>query len=386
MTPRSTLRYAAAWTPVFVAYALIALVQYGPEGVFPVGLCALVNIGVAALLGVGVWHLARRFPWPDGTARRPAFVAVHAAAAVAFTVLWIPGSWAIRSVVVSEPGGDLLHSFLWWEALGGVFFYLAIASTGYAVCALRVAREGEDARLAAVTSLSRAEADLARAEADRTAAELAALRAHLHPHFLFNTLHALGALVRSSPPDAGRAVEAFGDLFRYTLRNDREGRALVPLAEEVAFARTYLDIEAIRLGDRLRVCWDVDDDALDALVPPLLVQPLVENAVRHGIAPRKQGGTVSIHAHVSIVGATEALHVEVHDDGDGGPVHLDGAGYGIRGVRRTLDHLYGDDAGLDVWSRPGEGFHVRLHLPYAVVLTERALAPAAHRSAAPPVP
>ena len=364
MSARDAVLYLAFWVSLLALYLLTGLFDYGPPMPGQAVVNAIAHLGATAVLGVGVWLAATRAPWPAGPVRRALWVAAHAAGAVAFGALRLPLDWALVTVLSLGAQAPAFPAEVGPQLRGGVLFYVALASAAYAAVALRAARDREAARLAAVATLARTEADLARAEADRTAAELAALRAHLQPHFLFNTLHAVGALVRSSPPAASRAVEAFGDLFRYSLRNDRERRSLVPFAEEIDFARTYLGIEALRLGDRLRVRWDVSDDALDALVPPLLVQPLVENAVRHGIAPRKRGGTITVRAHVD---AADRLHVEVHDDGDGGPTDLDGPGYGVRGVRRTLDHLYGDAAGLDVWSRPGQGFHVRIHLPYAVV-------------------
>jgi histidine kinase/histidine kinase/DNA gyrase B/HSP90-like ATPase len=201
----------------------------------------------------------------------------------------------------------------------------------------------------------------ARLREEAARAELAALQARINPHFFFNTLNTIASLLEEDPDRAEELVQTLADLFRYTFKAAEEGPVL--LAEELDFVRHYLVIERARFGDRLRVVWDVESTAGSAPVPGLILQPLVENAVGHGIAPVSGGGTVRISAHLS----NGALWVEVGDDGSG----LRGTqenvirdGHGLGNVRRRLHTLYGDAGTIEVLpSASGRGTIARLRVP-----------------------
>lgn len=355
--------YAAVWLPVLVLF--FATQRLGGVDTERAAVVAVGNVLPAAVLGLGAFAVAWLVPWPRRWTLVPAFAAAHATLAAVYGFLWTGAAITLTQLLTSgtlRVGPPEFDGWWWWGVVLGALLYYSVVSSAYAF-------QGGLAAADRGRALRASEAALAQAEAARTAAELAALRAHLDPHFFFNTLHALSALVREDPRQAQQAIEWFGDLFRYTLRNDREGRTLVPLSEELDVARTYLDLEGLRLGPRLRVSWDVDDDALDALVPPLLVQPLVENAVRHGIAPRRAGGALSVGVWVAEGDdGADVLQIEVADDGDGAALAAaaDAPGYGIRGLRRTLAHLYGPAAALTVRTQPGAGFVARVHLPLAL--------------------
>jgi LytS/YehU family sensor histidine kinase len=141
----------------------------------------------------------------------------------------------------------------------------------------------------------------------------------------------------------------------------REATSDVSLEEEMEFVRSYLAVEQLRLGERLRVVEDVDPDALELAIPPLLLQPLVENAVRHGVAPRRQGGTIRLHVSI----AASSMLVEIADDGNGAEPEgwRRAEGLGLRAVARQLQTRFGRAADLDVATRPQAGFAVRLKLP-----------------------
>ncbi|HEX2851940.1 MAG TPA: sensor histidine kinase [Opitutaceae bacterium] len=187
-------------------------------------------------------------------------------------------------------------------------------------------------------------------------AQLQALRNQLNPHFLFNTLHSIAELVHENPPHAEQMLLRLAELLRKALRSSSEPE--VALAEELDFVRGYLEIEQMRLGDRLRVTWDIAPEALSARVPSLLLQPLVENAIQHGIAPSVQTGTLLIRAWRE----GEFLHVQVRDNGPGlsaAPSDQrrdSGSGVGLANTRSRLQRLYGehhrfeliDDHGLSV--------------------------------------
>jgi LytS/YehU family sensor histidine kinase len=201
----------------------------------------------------------------------------------------------------------------------------------------------------------------ARLREEAARAELAALQARINPHFFFNTLNTISALLPDAPAAAEEMVLRLAELFRYTFRVADAGP--VPLSEELDFIRGYLEIERARFGGRLRVAWEVDPAARDARVPGLLLQPLVENAVAHGIAPLARGGTVTIRA-----GREDGrLAVEVEDDGAGvGTADLDLVrdDHGLGNVRRRLDALFGSQATLRILPGPeGRGTRARIAMP-----------------------
>jgi sensor histidine kinase YesM len=195
-------------------------------------------------------------------------------------------------------------------------------------------------------------------------AELAALQARINPHFFFNTLNTISSLLEDDPERAEEVLQTLADLFRYTLK--ASDATLVPLSEELAFVRHYLTIEQARFGDRLHVDWDVADDAGRTPVPGLILQPLVENAVAHGVGPRSSGGTVRISARVE----SGRLEIEVRDDGVGLGEGFSGElreGHGLSNVRRRLRSLYGPDGDLVLEADEREGGAVaRMTLPGGV--------------------
>ncbi len=143
--------------------------------------------------------------------------------------------------------------------------------------------------------------------------KLEALRSQLNPHFILNTFHALIGLVRREPAVAEAALERLGDLLRYSLRIQRESLDEMTLRDEWSFVQSYLDLERLRLGDRLRVSFEAAAATLDCLVPSFALQTLVENAIRHAIAPRAEGGHLAVSAHQ----VDGRLRIEVEDDGPG---------------------------------------------------------------------
>lgn len=205
-------------------------------------------------------------------------------------------------------------------------------------------------------------------------AELAALQARINPHFFFNTLNTISSLVEEDPRRAGDIVTTLAELFRYTFRA-AESRP-VRLEEELEFVRRYLTIEQARFGERLRVVSDVSPAALQIPVPGLLLQPLVENAVGHGVATLRRGGTVRIAARVD----SDELVVEVSDDGRGLPPHGDPIrpGHGLDNVRQRLATLYGERGRLTLQpGNEGQGAVATIRIPAPAAQGAEAAAPAA---------
>jgi two-component system, LytTR family, sensor kinase len=200
----------------------------------------------------------------------------------------------------------------------------------------------------------------ARLEAQLARTELQILRSQLDPHFLFNALHVISELVHVDPARADRMVARLGDLLRMSAALARAGD--VPLRDELAFVNAYLEIQQARFGSRLRIIRDVDATTLDAAVPSLLVQPLVENAIRHGTSKRATGGQLEIVTRRM----GSSLVIEVLDDGPGLPSNeMPDEGIGIGHTRARLAQLYGARSALELESRPGGGTTARVRLPYA---------------------
>lgn len=214
----------------------------------------------------------------------------------------------------------------------------------------------------------------AQLEGQLAQAQVAALRMQLNPHFLFNTLHAISSLMDDDVKRARRMLVDLSDLLRLSL--DSVGEQEVPLEQELAFLDRYLQIERVRFGDRLTVEIDVDESALDAFVPNLILQPLVENALKHAVAPFAGPGHVTIRAHRT----GDTLRIEIEDDGPGLPIPLssgDGVpasndnsaapgrgGLGLRNTRERLERLYGDGHHFALRSRPGHGLTISLVVPF----------------------
>ncbi len=191
-------------------------------------------------------------------------------------------------------------------------------------------------------------------------AQLRVLRAQLQPHFLFNTLHAIGVTAKADGATAARMTTLLGDLLRQTLR-ERDGE-LVSLAEERELLQPYLQLQQLRFGDRLRVELDLPDDVLGAAVPDLILQPLVENALRHGIEQLPGAGHVVVRARR----VADALELQVADDG-AGPAAATRDGIGLGGTRARLQAIYGNAA--DVQLAPGgvRGTVATLRVPFREV-------------------
>lgn len=211
---------------------------------------------------------------------------------------------------------------------------------------------------AALFAVEQESAERRRAEARAGRMRLRAVMAQMNPHFLFNALHSLSALVRRDTASTERALDRLGALLRYGLDSGEEA---VLLRQEWAFARDFLEMESLRLGPRLRVHAEIHPQALDLEIPPFIIQPLVENALRHGVNPFPEGGRVVVRARV----ADGRLVVEVEDSGPGAPPQAlrDAPGVGLRGVRAQLEAHFGEEWTLESERLPQGGFLVRLTMP-----------------------
>jgi len=249
--------------------------------------------------------------------------------------------------------GDKARPLSWhaWPLMYSLMIYALVAGTFQTVRANAAAQKQALAAQQARTLL--------------VAAELGALRSKLNPHFLFNTLHSIIALTQRNPAAAEHALFQFSDMLRYVLDTERAGIDRVTLDAELDFVRDYLELEALRLGERLQVEWDLDPDAGDTLLPALTLQPLVENSIKHAFNPHSRRGLLHIESRCDR--ETGVLRLTVRDDGPGA-MHaaVDAApGLGLRTISRRLELDYAGRAALTVDSSPGAGFAVTITLPLA---------------------
>lgn len=331
----------AAWMPILLFW-LVLIMVYG-HMTFAASLPrALLTVGSAALLGIAVRRLCALMPWPGEL--RVRFYALHFVAASLFAGVWSAVVDISEAILSSRPlQRAFASSVLGWQLIMGLWLYGVIAGISYAIQTQRRARANELRAL--------------RAEGALTAARLDALQSRLHPHFLFNALHTVAALVRQDPAQAEGAIERLGDMLRYTLQES--GGDTVPFAGEWEFTRRYVEFEQLRYGDRLRVTTASDRACESCSLPSFALQTLVENAVRHSIATRAEGGTIEISARTS---GSELL-LRVWDDGGNGlAATQDGSHFGLSALRERLHAVYGDAARLNVAS-DRTGFEVSFAIP-----------------------
>ncbi len=292
---------------------------------------------------------ARRFPLEPGRRRRDALV--HLASGAGIGALYGVFNASISLALGLVPAGTaigpmLLEAAIVWLPLG-LIFYAALASVGFV--------------LAYQQRLQERDVAAARLEAQLSEARLNALRMQLDPHFLFNTLNTVSMHVREGNTELSvRLLARVSELLRHML--DRRSVPEVPLASELEYVGRYLEIEGARFGDRLRTSIDVPTTLQDALVPNLLLQPLVENAIRHGIARRADASRVSLRARRD----GDVLRIELFNDGVPLPSGFEvsaAQGIGLRNTVARLEHLYGQAASLCIVNQ-GDGILVTVELPW----------------------
>ena len=342
--------YVASWTLLgFLLAALLVLAApFGWAEAFAFAVPLSVLYG---FVGLAAFWVCLVSPIRAGIARA---IATQLPAAFVSGSVWLAVS---RGWAYALDHGALFPGVLQRQAaaapllLGlGVALYLLASSLHYMIVAFEASREAERRAL---------QFEIASREA-----ELRALRAQIHPHFLFNSLNSINALIAAKPVEARRLCVALGDFLRRSLTVGSRER--IPLAEELDLAEQLLSIEKVRFGDRL--CHEIraDEAARACLVPPLLLQPLVENAVTHGIAQLLEGGTIRINAERR----QDTLVLAIENPRDPDSPGRKGTGIGLQNVQRRLAALHGNAAALRVVPE-GETFRVELRLPAVAAPDER---------------
>jgi two-component system LytT family sensor kinase len=307
-----------------------------------------------ALVVPAILWIAERYPFDRSRWRRS--VPIHLLVALIVIFLHVAMSEAVWVNVMNYLWEGATRKLSWWPRVQRQFvmnfdwempFYIGIVGFSNA---LSYYRQAQDRTLRA----SQLETRLAEAQ-------LQALQRQLHPHFLFNTLNAISALMHRDVEEADQMLTRLSDLLRMAL--DQRGVQEIALKDELDFLEKYLEIEQTRFGNRLTVSFDIDPITLDAQVPNLLLQPLVENSVRHAIATRVEGGVIEIRARRN----GEHLELQVRDNGPGLPNLLpptSGKGVGLPTTRSRLEHLYGGGQRLEFSQPPGGGLVVTVVIPF----------------------
>jgi len=351
-------RWARVWAVGFVLWTLLAFLGAAGTHVYMASTDKPISWGqllawsltvstVWSLLTPPAYELARRFTFDRNRWKQS--LAVHLLAGIALTFLSAAIVVALDPLVTwtaSEPHVPIRVHML-SRALLDLQRYWYIVLITQAVAYYGKYRERE-------LLSSQLEAQLANAQLD-------VLKSQLEPHFLFNTLNSIAALARNDGAAAEHMTLQLADLLRASL--DAAGVHEVTLQQELLFLQKYIDIQQIRFQDRLTVETDVDPVVLSALVPNLILQPLVENAIRHGIAPRRTPGVIRL----SVWRDPDDLWIEVRDNGVGlsrGPGNAAMEGVGLRNTRARLTQLYNDDHMLVLDDAPGGGCCTRIRLPY----------------------
>lgn len=339
--------FVGFWTLVGLAFAgqlYLTQAKRGTPVDWPLALRrSLADWYSFALLSLPAILLARRFPL--GSAPVRLLVALHLAASVVFSLVWMLLRAALAVWLDGTPFTETLRYALVATLVFNLLVYWVIVVATHAAGFYRESQSRERRGL----------------ELERRLAEarLQALQMQLNPHFLFNALHGISTLMYRDVDAADRMLIRLSELLRHSL--DRSGEHCVPLRDELDFLDRYLDIELIRFADRLTVRREVDPLALGVPVPNLILQPLVENAIKHGIEPQVRAGIITLRAHCP---DAATLRLEVEDNGAGlQPGRGTDSGIGLTNCRSRLEHLYRGTASLRLEPGADRGLRVVIELP-----------------------
>jgi sensor histidine kinase YesM len=283
---------------------------------------------------------------PITSVRQYGRIALHFAVCLVVVVVWATLSYYTSVAIV--PG---------WEAFGLGRMLATTAKNvlfGYGVLVVLVHI------VARVRQHRQQEVELLQQARAASEAQLQVLKMELQPHFLFNALHSVSALIHSDPNAANDTLVLVSEMLRHAVRTSRVQK--VALREELATLQLYTQIEEVRFGDRLRLTWDINPETLDAAVPHMLFQPLVENAIKHGLEVSSEAGRVTVSAER----VHDHLHISIVNDGPvlGAVSPRRGAGVGLAITRRRLEELYGEEQSLTLSSGPAGGAEVRIRFPF----------------------
>src|SRR5256886_6515784 len=346
-----------SWTLVGLVFAAVsygvALSQNDPR--FGIAAALKLNLVLFYLWGVFshvIFRFSRRFR-VDFRRLESKNLAVQLPAVVLFAfvheTLLLAILWSMRA----RGAGELVSIRGYYARHFGYGFYIDLIIASLIVIGGHALLYYDDFRTSELQQSS--------LKAQLAQAQLRALKMQVHPHFLFNTLHSISSLVLEDPPKANSMIARLGDFLRLTL--DHADHELVTLKEETEFLRAYLDIEQVRFGDRLKVTFEMEPMTLSAQVPHLILQPVVENAIQHAVAPR----TAQSHIDIKAQRLDGLLKLEVKDNGPGiaskGDL-LEPRGVGLNNVRARLHQVYGSDFQFELTNGAEGGLTVTMEIPF----------------------
>lgn len=347
---RFWLIYGLAWIPYALSYVVVFITQ-GTSGTSTIIYTVLQNIIPASILGLAVIWICNKLNW--SLHRKIWFFPTHILLAIIYSSIWAFFLFFLLTLRNYLQTGvwspvSFFGNALQWQMFSGMMIYATIASVVYV--------------LQVVQNLREEERRAARAETLYAQNSLAVLQAQLNPHFLFNTLHTLMALVRYDAEKAENALEKLAEMLRYSIKDKRDsGNYLVRLEDELNFIENYLDLEKLRLGDRLSVKKNIEKETLDCILPAFTLQPLVENSIKHGIAPKNISATIFISAKKE----NDLLKLEVSDNGiglnDGKLEESDGLGINL--IREQLQINYGEKSVFEIDTNLDKGFKTKIEIP-----------------------
>lgn len=349
-TSRFWLTYCLAWIPFILIYTTVFIAQ-GFTDFWTVLVAVVRNVVTVAIFGVFVVWISNRLDWSFH--RRIWFFPFHIISAMIFSFAWANFLFLLFTIDNYNATGrwefvSFTGNALQWQVFTGILIYTIIASVVYI--------------LQIMENLRQEERRAARAETLYAQNSLAVLQAQLNPHFLFNTLHSLMALVRYDSEKAENAIEKLSEMLRYSLRDKRDSENyLVRLKDEIKFVENYLELEKLRLGDRLTFEKNIEANTLDCLLPAFTIQPLIENSIKHGIAPKSISATIFVSARRE----NGVLKLEISDDGIGSDnlkiEESDGLGMNL--IREQLQINYGEKSKFEIDTNLDKGFKTKIEIP-----------------------
>jgi two-component system, LytTR family, sensor kinase len=344
--------YFAIWTVIGLAFAgqlYLTQAEIGRPVDWRFALSRnLIDWYVFAILAIPVVWLASRIPLELGDWRRR--LTIHLVASIVFSLVWMVVRALLAAVAESSPERAPVGFWTAFTyALVATFFfnvliYWVVVSVAHTLRFYRRDREREVRTAELETRLARA--------------RLQALQMQLNPHFLFNTLHAISSLMHTDVDAADRMLVRLSELLRYALESTEEHE--VPLHRELDFLDRYIEIEQTRFGARLTIEKKIAPETLDALLPNLLLQPIIENAIQHGIEPHARAGRITLRS----VRDGNALRIEVRDNGSGLPEGKLQEGVGLSNSRARLQQLYGEASQFQLTNAPDGGLAVTIVVPW----------------------
>lgn len=345
--PQITAKGIALALLAWLMYTLLSTALLASSEQVPI-LGAAYGMGSSnALMGVLMipsWYLIVR-----GLYHKSGWVkaGAHIAASIAFTIIWYFSYLALFDWIFGrELLGEQFIDNRGWIMFSTFMIYLiafAIIHTIESSKQLRIKKQ----QAAELKEASRQQ-------------EIATLKAQLNPHFLFNTLNSINATVTKDPEQTREMIAKLSEMLRYSL--DSFEKEEVSLSNELSFVKTYLSLEKRRLGERLNVEFAIDNDIKDIPIPPMIVQPLVENAVKHGIAPKEKGGTIILQIRQQ----NQRLHFHIEDTGQGMPdlnIHKKQDGIGLKNTNEMLTKRYGKESELEITENEPQGTIVTFSIP-----------------------